>query len=116
MSGSSGRDIAHAYLAAYEQPDTGPALLAVLRTAMGSADASGVVDQMVLRQVAAEAPPERRLGVELVMGELVGLVVARHLARMPHLAALSVDELASLVGPHFDALLATRPPVAGELS
>lgn len=94
---------------------TGPALRAIVRAALadssGAARVSEAVGERVLRPLgAATGKPDGELRAALAFSQGIGLAIARHLMGIPALAALSDDEVRSLVEPNL------RRYLSGELT
>lgn len=102
VDGEPGEEVVRRYLALWSDPATGPLLLAVVRTGIGSEDAVGVLREALIERVMEETPEEQRLGVTLTMTHLIGLGIGLHVGQAPHLVAAR-DRLPALVGPTVDA-------------
>ena len=82
----------------------GRAMMAVMRRAFaGNTDTlRDVMTAMLLDKMAARLKypeAERRLRVNLVASQMVGLVIARHIIQVEPLASLAQDEVVDLIGP-----------------
>lgn len=98
---TAGRAAADAYLRLWEAPDTGPVLLALVRSATTSEHAAAMMREVLGSRVLASvaADPERVRRFALAGSHLLGVAVARHVVRLPALADLTHDELVDEVAP-----------------
>lgn len=106
-SASPGTEYLRAVLAALEDPTVGPVFVGLVRN-LGTHEASRTIFlRFVTTDVLGLAPPQlegrsSELRLSLAGSQLLGLVYARYIVRVPAIAALSRDELAELVGPTLD--------------
>jgi AcrR family transcriptional regulator len=103
-----GERLTAAFLAAWEDPDTGERLRALLRRALTDRDSAAL-----LRRFAdARLPTElgEPLQVELALAQLLGVALLRHLLRWEPLASTRADELVARLGQVVDGHLAARRP------
>lgn len=113
-AGAPGEQIARIYLGVWEDPTYGPAIQALLRTAISSQQAIGLLRTAlmgVLDSSGAKSggPSPDDPGVALAMTHLLGVAFGRNVAQLPALTRMSIDELSAMVGPVLDGYFAMRP-------
>ena len=96
-------------------------LLGVIRSAVTSEHAAGLLRrflaEQVLREIADSFPSGRpELGAALAASQLVGLAVARYAVRLPPLTAADTEELVSAIAPVLQYYLTGQPISATEES
>jgi len=96
-------------------------LLGVIRSAVTSEHAAGLLRRLlaeqVLREIAVSFPSGRpEFGAALAASQLVGLAVARYAVRLPPLTAADTEELVSAVAPVLQYYLTGQPISATEES
>lgn len=101
--GVSGRELATIYLSAWEDPESGSAILALFRAALASEQAIGILQSALPGQALDALPAGDRLNAQLVVAHLLGIAIGRYVAKLPGLAGATVDEIAERVGPVLDA-------------
>ncbi|WP_029259701.1 MULTISPECIES: TetR/AcrR family transcriptional regulator [unclassified Microbacterium] len=91
-------------LEAFEQPEVRRRGVMLLRTAIGSRLTTPLLAGFLSRELLSRVA--RRLDVDdadlrasLVASQIAGLLIARYVLRLPALAAASIDELVSRLGP-----------------
>lgn len=105
---SFGERAVRAFVRAWRDPVTGPALVAAFRTTLGSQEGSALfrhfAQDVMLPRVAAslEIPPLRAAAI---LSQLVGLAVGRDLVGVEPLAGATEDELVALLAPVVQAHL-----------
>lgn len=110
VSASAGTQYLRAVLVALEDPALGPAFMGLVRN-LGTHEESRrifvrfVTGELIDRLVPVLPADRARERVTLAGSQLLGLVMARYVVRVPPLAALSVDEVARAVGPTIDRYL-----------
>ena len=98
------------FVTAWQDPETGPALRSVIRTAVaGEAQAAGLrmfAEQLMIPRVAKalRLPP---INVTAALSLLLGYALAGHLLGIEPLASADVDALVALLGPAVAQLLGT---------
>lgn len=104
----AGRAFTDTYLRLWEQPDTGPILRALVRSATTSQRAADMLRE-TLSARGKQTPslgPERIGSVALAGAHLLGVAVARHIVRAEPIAALThaqlVDQLAPTIQRYLD--------------
>jgi AcrR family transcriptional regulator len=103
-----GMRLAHVFFSFWDDPTTGPALAALLRSAMTNAAAANLLREFVVHELLgrvaglfeAEQP---ELRIELAAAQLVGVAMLRHILRVEPLCSASLDELVARVGPTLEA-------------
>ena len=96
-------------------------LLGVIRSAVTSEHAAGLLRRFladqVLREIAVSFPSGRPgFGAALAASQLVGLAVARYAVRLPPLTAADTEELVSAIAPVLQYYLTGQPISATEES
>lgn len=96
-------------------------LLGVIRSAVTSEHAAGLLRRLlagqVLREIAVSFPSGRpEFGAALAASQLVGLAVARYAVRLPPLTAADTEELVSAIAPVLQYYLTGQPISATEES
>jgi AcrR family transcriptional regulator len=83
-----------------------PALLAMLRSAVGSKAQAALLREVLFRRVLARAmaglgtdADDVRLRGSLLASQIMGLMMARYLVRLEPLASASHDEIVAVMGP-----------------
>lgn len=99
-----GEHLVRYVLEAFEQPDVRRRGVMLLRTAIGSRLTTpllaGFLSRELIARIARElGVPDADLRASLVASQIAGLLVTRYLIRLPALAASSVDDLVSRIGP-----------------
>jgi AcrR family transcriptional regulator len=103
-SADVGERVARVFLEFWEDPTTGPALLAVLRSGMTHPAAGALLREFVVQELfarlteLAERPPAA-LRVDLAAAQMVGLAVLRYALRVEPIASASAEELVALLAP-----------------
>lgn len=93
------------FLDLWESPQSGPQMLAWVRSSLASDEGSVRLREFifgeVLRRVAGHLPdqPAAQHRAALAASQLIGLAVGRYLVRVPPLAAASIEDLVAQVGP-----------------
>jgi AcrR family transcriptional regulator len=100
------RRLVSTYLGLWEDPQAGPMLRSVARSAMTNPAAAdvlrGLIEGKVLAAAVSLCPPER---LNLAAAQLYGIAVARYVLRTGPVAALRHQELVELVTPQIQLLL-----------
>ena len=96
-------------------------LLGVIRSAVTSEHAAGLLRRLlaeqVLREIAVSFPSGRpEFGAALAASQLVGLAVARYAVQLPPLTAADTEELVSAIAPVLQYYLTGQPISATEES
>ncbi|QAY73474.1 TetR/AcrR family transcriptional regulator [Agromyces protaetiae] len=100
-------------LSAWDSPAVRPAGLAIVKSIVSGGPTGKVVLEFfrreMLAKVAARLPgDDAALRAELAVSQIIGLVVARYVARFEPLASAGVDDLAARIGPVVQAHLTGR--------
>lgn len=100
-SATAGRALTDTYLRLWEDPETGPVLMALVRSATTSPQAARMLSEMLIARVLDDAgvSPVDRSHVALAGVHLLGIAVARHVVLLPPITALTHDELVDEVAP-----------------
>jgi len=103
-AGSLGATVVGSFLDAWEPVETRAPLLAMVRSAMTNEVAMGLVREYLERRVfipltEAVGLPEARLRATLVGSQLIGLAMARYVARIEPLASASREQIVAALGP-----------------
>ncbi len=99
-----GATLVRAFLEAWEPPETRVRLIAMLRSAMTSEAAMGMIRDLLTREVfgpitEALGVPDAQPRATLVGSQFVGLAIMRYIGHLEPLASPSIDELVAAVGP-----------------
>jgi AcrR family transcriptional regulator len=91
------------YLRLWEEPDTRPILLGLLRSAMTSDHGAELLIEVIGGRIRGEdAPPisddPKVRGLALAASQLFGVAIARNVLRVPVLSELTHDELVATIG------------------
>lgn len=96
-----GARLADAYLGIWEDPDTGPILRAIVRTALTSERSAGLLREMLAGKIigAIGGDDELPLRMTLAGSHMLGVAAARYLVGIDPLAAIERAELVAILGP-----------------
>lgn len=99
-----GERIVRYVLTSLEDPARRRGAIALVRTAVGSKAGSGLLVGFLSRELIGRVAhelgtPDAGLRATLVGSQIVGLLVARYVIELPHLADADVEELVARVGP-----------------
>jgi AcrR family transcriptional regulator len=91
-------------LEAWERPETRKRGVMLLRAGIGNRLATPLLSEFLQRElfsrIAARLDtPDAALRAALVASQMAGLLIARHVLRLPALAEASIDEVVARVGP-----------------
>ena len=103
-SGDRATNLVAAYLYLWESPETGPLLIGLVRSALASATGAPAIKEALTRYLTQSCadplkPSLDEASAELLSAHLLGVAVGRYLLGLPHLVALSTDELAERTAP-----------------
>ncbi|WP_237197678.1 TetR/AcrR family transcriptional regulator [Rothia nasimurium] len=109
-SGDRATDLVAAYLHLWESPETGPLLIGLVRSALASATGAPAIKEALTRYLTQSCadplkPSLDEASAELLGTQLLGLAVGRYLLGLPHLVALSTDELIERAAPAVQSYL-----------
>ncbi|MFD0776479.1 TetR family transcriptional regulator [Streptomonospora algeriensis] len=113
-----GERFARAYLGLWEDPETGAALMAMMRTALTTEQAADLLRDFlqvrIVEQVASGLGSDRpRLRAMLAATHLVGVAMARYVVRVDPMASLGFDDLIALLVPNLQHYLTGDLPDPG---
>lgn len=108
----SGR-LARTFFSYWEGPTTGPALAAMLRSAMTHAESAALAREFVVQELFARMAgrirgPGAGLRVELASAHLVGVALLRYILCVEPIASASVEDLVSWLEPALERYLQPR--------
>lgn len=108
-----GERLARLFLTVWDDPDTSPRLVALLRSAMTNESFARLLREFVVTQLFQHLTkvvegPDRELREELAAAHLLGIAVLRRVLHMEPLASASIDDLVARVGPALDRYLQPR--------
>jgi AcrR family transcriptional regulator len=110
----AGERLTRFYLGLWEAPETQPALLTTVRSAVAHEGAArllrDVISARLLGRIGHLLPDHAELRVSLAMSHLGGLAIGRYVFRVPPVDRLDIDELVSWVAPTIQRYLAGPPP------
>ncbi|MER7754131.1 TetR family transcriptional regulator [Kitasatospora sp. NPDC097643] len=102
-------------LAAWDNPENGPALLAMLRNLVQDDGHAALFKEvaekeMIDRLAARIGGAQARRRAAVFVAQMGGLIVARYLVRAEPVASMSVDEIVRAFGPSLHQALQGAPP------
>jgi AcrR family transcriptional regulator len=102
--------LAQTFFRFWDDPTTGPTLLALLRSAMTHPTSTALLREFLMRrlfgQISELLPtPDVELRVELAAGQLIGLALLRYALRVEPIASAPVEELVKRCAPALATLL-----------
>jgi AcrR family transcriptional regulator len=105
-----GERLARVFLTVWDDPETSPQLLALLRSAMTNESFARLLREFVVTQLFEHLKevmdgPDRELREELAAAHLLGIAIMRLVLRVEPLASASIDQLVAQVGPTLDRYL-----------
>ncbi|MEV5826082.1 TetR family transcriptional regulator [Spirillospora sp. NPDC052242] len=103
-----GETMARTFLSVWQDPDRRAPLLAMLRSAMTNERAAALMREFLssalfARAGAATDVPQLRL--QAAAGQMIGMMILRHVLRVEPLASASEDEMVELVAPVLQSYL-----------
>ena len=106
-TGGLGTRLANTFFRYWEDPPTGPALAAMLRTAMTNAESAQLlrefaVNELFSRLAGVIGGPDAALRIELASGQLVGVALLRYILHAEPIASASTEQLVSWIAPTLD--------------
>ncbi len=104
---ATGAELVRIYLEAWEEPDTGQALRALIRTSLGSDDAMQLLRENLSMNMldTISTVTHDRLDAELILIQLISLGFGRYIAQLPELVKQDVGTLALKFGSRLDRFL-----------
>ncbi|GAA1754809.1 TetR family transcriptional regulator [Streptomonospora arabica] len=116
-----GERFARAYLGLWEDPETLPALKAIVRTALTTDQTADLMRDFLQERILGElasrlGDDQPRLRAVLAATHLVGAAVARHVIGVEPLASLDFENLVSLLAPNLQSYLTGDLPEHARLS
>jgi AcrR family transcriptional regulator len=105
-----GHRLTEGFLGLWESAETGPRLQAVFRGAVTHREVADLIREFLTELVAARivrviGADRPQLAVELALGTLLGVAVARHILRVEPLASQGLDDLVDQLAPAVERLL-----------
>jgi AcrR family transcriptional regulator len=97
-----GRRVTDTYLRLWEQPDTRPILLAIMRSATTSDSAAAMLREGLAGKVRVQIGEQDSEGARrlaMAGSHLLGIAVARHILKVPAIAELTHDDLVAQAAP-----------------
>src|SRR6476660_2200408 len=110
--------IVETFLAVWEPPERRDALVAIVRSSITSAAAARMLREFLGREVfgriaASTGVPDPQLRGALAATQMIGLIVARYVIRLPAVADATREELVERIGPVLQLHLVDRSPGEG---
>lgn len=107
--------IVETFLTVWEPPERRDALVALVRSSMTSDEAARMLREFLGREVfgriaASTGAPDPQLRGALAASQMIGLVVARYVIRVPAMAEATREELVERIGPVLQHHLVDRLP------
>ena len=112
-AGRIGERLTRLFLQMWDDPTTGPPLLAVLRGALTHEESARLLREFLGQQVFRQLtrlgldPPDL-VQIQLAASHLVGIATLRHGLQLEPLASESIDSIVERIGPTLDRYLMTR--------
>jgi AcrR family transcriptional regulator len=105
-----GARLARTFFEYWEDPTTGAALAALMRSAMTHAESAALLSEFVAHELFARLVglvdgPDATLRVELAAGQLVGVALLRYILRVEPLASAPIEDLVRWLAPALDVHL-----------
>ncbi|WP_328600925.1 TetR/AcrR family transcriptional regulator [Actinomadura physcomitrii] len=97
-----GETIVRAFLQVWDDPDRRAPILAMLRSAMTNERAAAMMREFVTSALlgrAGAATDLPHLNIQAAVGQLIGVMILRHVLHVEPMASASEDELVELVAP-----------------
>jgi AcrR family transcriptional regulator len=96
--------LARAFFGFWDDPTTGPVLLALLRSAMTHDASAALLREFLNRRLFVQISglfhaPDAELRVDLAAGQLIGLALLRYALRVEPIASATVEELVDRCAP-----------------
>ena len=109
-----GRRLVETFLGVWEQPAHRESLVALVRSSLTSEEAARMVREFLGREVfgriaAATGAADPQLRGALAAAQMIGLVVARYVVRLPGVADASPDQLVDHLAPVLQRYLVDAP-------
>lgn len=106
-----GADATDAYLRLWDDDETRPILMGLVRSAMTSDHGAELLIEIITGQIQGQAIPDmtdqRKVrGFALAVSHLFGIAMARHILRIPPIPDIPHDELVATVAPVIQGYLA----------
>lgn len=116
--------IAAQFVEVWEGKDSGPAMIALLRRAISDPDQVQVLRSCmteglflpIAKVLSIDHPDDAQLRVAMIASQLFGMMVARHILRLPPLADLSVEQMRLVIEQAIISIVNTDPYTSRPLS
>lgn len=116
--------IAAQFVEIWEGDDSGPAMIALLRRAISDPDhvqvlRSRMTEGLLLpiaKVLSSDHPDDAPLRVAMITSQLFGMVIARHILRIPPLADLSVEQMRLVIEQAITSTMNAAPSTSHPLS
>ncbi len=104
------RLIVRRYLSMLDQEQTRDVILGLVRSAVSSEQAATMLREFLSRAMLSSLSrlidhPDRELRASFVIAQLIGIAMLRHVVKAEAVAAASIEEVVSCVGPVIEAYL-----------
>jgi AcrR family transcriptional regulator len=116
--GAVGERLVRMFLSVWGDPVSGPALLAVVRSALAHDWSARMLREFltsqILRRIVAKVDvpaDEAPIRAALVASQMIGIGIARHIIRIEPIASADPEELVAMVGPTIQRYLTGALPV-----
>src|SRR6478735_4173863 len=105
-----GENVVRYILEAWERPEVHKRGVVLLRSALGNRFSTpllaGFLSRELIGRIAATLDvPDAELRASLVASQIAGILIARHVLKLPAVAAASVDELVDRIAPNVQRYL-----------
>ena len=116
--------IAAHYVEVWEGADSGPAMIALLRRAISDPDQVQVLRSRmteglllpIAEVLSSDHPDDAQLRVAVIVSQLFGMMVARHILRLPPLADLSVEQMRLVIEQVITIIVNADPSTSHPMS
>ena len=116
--------IAAQFVEVWEGKDSGPAMIALLRRAISDPDQVRVLRSRmteglllpIAKVLSSDHPDNAQLRVAMIASQLFGMMVARHILRLPPLADLSAEQMRLVIEQAITSIVNTDPYTSRPLS
>lgn len=107
--------VVETFLSVWEPPERREALVALVRSSMTSEEAARMLREFLGREVfgriaSSTGAPDPQLRGALAASQMIGLVIARYVVRVPGLVDASRVDLVEHLGPVIQSYLVDAPP------
>lgn len=110
----AGEELSRFYLGLYEDPETRPAMLTSIRSAVSQDEAARILRDSISARLFVSVgrllPDHAGVRMSLAMSHLTGLAIGRYIFRIEPVTEMPVDEVVAWVAPTIQRYLTGPPP------